>query len=154
MDQNAYNYNPLANVVFGNDSLGCLYAADCITGPGNPYWLNDECYAWVISVDDYCCNNEWDDICQLTYDYCDSTWTGPIPTRKSLENDLTVYPNPVDKEISISKKVDIEVINTLGNVIISKNNTNVLDVTKLIPGAYMLRITYDNKIINKTIIKN
>ena len=50
-------------------------------GPGIPYWLNDECYAWVIDVDEYCCENEWDNICQLTYDYCDGTWVGPIEER-------------------------------------------------------------------------
>jgi len=55
MDPNAYNYESIANV---NDSISCLYDANCFTGPGIPYWLNDECYAWVISVDDYCCENE------------------------------------------------------------------------------------------------
>ena len=78
MDPSAYNYNELANV---NDSLSCLFNAGCITGPGNPYWLNDPCYAWVISVDDYCCENEWDTICQLTYNHCEGTWTEPIPKR-------------------------------------------------------------------------
>ena len=78
MDPNAYNYESIANT---NDSLSCLYSANCITGPGYPYWLNDPCYAWVISVDDYCCENEWDSICQLTYDYCDSTYIGPLPRR-------------------------------------------------------------------------
>ena len=48
MDQSAHNYDPLANL---NDSLSCLYDANCITGAGNPYWLNDPCYAWVIEVD-------------------------------------------------------------------------------------------------------
>jgi len=78
MDPNAYSYEPAANV---NDSLSCLYSAGCITGPGNPYWLNDPCYAWVISVDPYCCENAWDTICQLTYDYCVGSWAGPILTR-------------------------------------------------------------------------
>ena len=78
MDQSAYNYNISANV---HDSLSCLFTAPCATGPGNPYWLNDPCYAWVISVDDYCCENEWDTICQATYDYCDGTWSGPLPKR-------------------------------------------------------------------------
>ena len=78
MDINAYNYNIDANV---NDSLACLYAANCITGPGIPYWLNDPCYAWVLEVDDYCCENEWDTICQATYDYCSGTWIGPAPQR-------------------------------------------------------------------------
>ena len=85
MDQSAYNYDLLANV---HDSTTCLYAASCATGPGNPYWLNDECYAWVISVDDYCCENEWDTICQATYDYCDGTWSGPLLTRTNTNNKL------------------------------------------------------------------
>ena len=82
MDPNAWNYNPLANINHGHDSLGCLYAATwCINGSGNPFFLNDECYAWVIDVDEYCCENEWDNICQLTYDYCQGTWAGPVPKR-------------------------------------------------------------------------
>ena len=85
MDPNAYNYESIANV---NDSISCLYSANCITGAGSPYWLNDECYAWVISVDDYCCENEWDTICQATYDYCDGTWSGPLLTRQMAIKEL------------------------------------------------------------------
>ena len=82
MDPNAWNYDPLANLNYGHDSLGCLYAAEwCINGSGNPFFLNDECYAWVISVDDYCCENAWDTICQATYDYCSGTWSGPLLSR-------------------------------------------------------------------------
>ena len=78
MDQSAYNYDYLANV---NDSASCLYSAGCITGPGEPYWLNDPCYEWVITIDEYCCENEWDTICQATYAYCEGTWIGPLPKR-------------------------------------------------------------------------
>ena len=85
MDVSAYNYNVDANV---SDSLSCLYAANCITGPGNPYWLNDPCYAWVLEVDEYCCENEWDTICQATYDYCDGTWSGPLLSRTQTEKKL------------------------------------------------------------------
>ena len=84
MDQSAYNYEPTANV---SDPLSCLYDAGCITGPGYPYWLNDDCYAWVIDVDNFCCENNWDDICQLTYDYCEGTWSGPLP-RRVVEREL------------------------------------------------------------------
>ena len=149
MDQSAYNYNVLANV---HDSVSCLFAASCVTGPGNPYWLNDPCYAWVLEVDDYCCENEWDTICQLTYDYCDSTYVGPIPARMA-SNDIMVYPNPTSDKININKNVDINVFNYIGDMIISKQNTNVLDVSKLNSGMYMLQITYNNKTINKRIIK-
>ena len=85
MDPGAYNYNPVANL---NDSVSCLYNANCITGAGYPYWLNDPCYAWVIEIDDYCCENEWDTICQATYDYCNGTWSGPLLTRTAVEKKL------------------------------------------------------------------
>jgi hypothetical protein len=151
MDQAAYNYEPIANT---SDSALCLYNANCIGSPGNPYWLNDPCYAWVIEVDDYCCENEWDNVCQLTYNYCDSTYIGDIPARISLEENLIIYPNPTSGYININKNVDINVFNIIGDMIISKQNTNVLDVIKLTPGMYNLQITYNNKTINKKIIKN
>ena len=84
MDQTAYNFNSNANV---DDPLSCNYSAGCITGDSIPYWLNDPCYAWVIDIDNYCCDNEWDNICQATYDYCEGTWIGPIPFR-TLEREL------------------------------------------------------------------
>jgi len=80
MDPAAFNYSGLVNY---SDSTSCLYSAYCISGDGIPYWLNDPCYAWVIDVDDYCCENEWDEVCQLTYNYCDGTYTGNIPARKT-----------------------------------------------------------------------
>jgi hypothetical protein len=79
MDPSADNYDPLANVNNGH----CHYDAGCITGPGDPYWLNDPCYAWVIEVDEYCCENEWDTICQLTYNHCEDGW--PLPPARVLE---------------------------------------------------------------------
>jgi len=150
MDPGAHNYDSIANT---SDSLSCLYSANCITGAGNPYWLNDPCYAWVISVDDYCCQNEWDTICQLTYDYCDSTYIGPIPARENLDNYLVVYPNPTSDKININKNVDINVYNYIGSMIISKKNINILNVSKLSPGIYMLQINYKNKTITKQLIK-
>ena len=149
MDQNAWNYNQEANV---SDSASCLYNAGCVTGPGNPYWLNDPCYAWVISVDDYCCENEWDTICQSTYDYCTNSWTGPVLSR-NVEDNLVIYPNPANDEININKKVDVRLFNMLGDMIIRKDNINVLDVSYLIPGIYNIQIIYNNKVINRKIIK-
>ena len=149
MDQSAYNYDISANV---HDSISCLFAASCVTGPGNPYWLNDPCYAWVISVDDYCCENEWDNVCQSTYDYCEGTWVGPLLSRE-LDNNIIVYPNPTSDKININKNVDINIFNSIGDMIISETDINVLDVTILTPGMYTLQIMYNNKIINKRIIK-
>lgn len=85
MDQSAYNYDLLANV---HDSVNCLYDAGCVSGAGNPYWLNDLCYAWVLEVDDYCCENTWDTICQSTYNYCDGSWSGPLLSRMQTTKEL------------------------------------------------------------------
>ena len=97
MDQEAYNYNSNANT---NDSLSCRYSAGCVTGDSIPYWLNDPCYAWVIDIDEYCCENEWDTICQATYDYCEGTWAGPLPMRgvqKQLIAVTDILGRPVKK---------------------------------------------------------
>ena len=96
MDQDAHNYDPLANV---NIAESCLYDAECIGEAGNPYWLNDECYSWVISVDDYCCENEWDTICQLTYDYCSGTWSGPLLKRNEVEKKLIMITDLLGRPI-------------------------------------------------------
>jgi hypothetical protein len=44
----------------------------------------------VLEVDDYCCENEWDTICQATYDYCDGTWSGPLLTRQAEKKLVSV----------------------------------------------------------------
>ena len=95
MDPNAYNYNHEANV----SDNGCNYDAGCITGPGSPYWLNNPCYAWVISVDDYCCENEWDTICQATYNYCQDGWTGSLLTREQQQRKLIVITDLLGRPI-------------------------------------------------------
>jgi hypothetical protein len=148
MDQTAYNFNANANV---DDPLSCNYSAGCITGDSIPYWLNDPCYAWVIDVDNYCCENEWDTVCQATYNYCEGTWSGPLPTR--IQNKIVIYPNPATQLINISTMVDVEVYSSMGEVLISEKQTSVLDVSKISPGAYVLRIKHDNNYIYKQIIK-
>ena len=100
MDQSAYNYDPFANL---NDSISCLYDAGCITGAGNPYWLNDPCYAWVLEVDEYCCENEWDTICQATYDYCSGTWSGPLLNRLQAEQKLIAVTDLLGRPTNIIK---------------------------------------------------
>ena len=152
MDQSAYNYDITANV---NDSASCLYDANCITGAGNPYWLNDPCYAWVILVDDYCCENEWDNICQLTYNYCNDSWTGPLPPARLTTDEIIIYPNPTKDIINIvGKDFSIKVYNTVGKLIIEEYNPNIIDLSKEATGIYTLQILYKNKLIIKKVIKN
>tara|TARA_R100000951_G_scaffold12825_4_gene10269 strand:- start:2359 stop:4500 length:2142 start_codon:yes stop_codon:yes gene_type:complete len=154
-DPNAYNYNPLANVI-AHDSLGCLYAADwCINGSGNPFFLNDECYAWVIQVDEYCCTNEWDNICELTYNHCVDGWSGNLPPARILENKIIIYPNPTKDIVNIvGKEFSIQVYNMTGKLITKKDNPTTIDLSNQASGIYTIQILKNNNIIIKKIIKN
>ena len=131
----------------------CHYDAGCVTGAGNPYWLNDPCYAWVISVDDYCCENAWDDICQATYDYCFGSWSGPHPPSRSGIDDVILYPNPTNGVLYFSKTLDVKVYNILGKIIINENEVDEIDLSKYEPGIYSISVEYNNKIINHKIVK-
>ena len=64
-----------------------------------------------------------------------------------------VYPNPTSQLININEKVDAEVYNNVGKVLLSEKQTSVLDVSKMSPGAYILRIKHQGKYIYKQIIK-
>ncbi len=145
MDPLAYNYNELANEPADN----CLYDAGCVTGPGEPYWLNDMCYAWVIQADPFCCDEAWDATCQDTYNYCSSTGIESI----LAGDDLAVYPNPVGNVLNINQKVDIDVIDSNGRIILSKTNTNAIDASLWPPGMYVVRIVWNGRVVVKRVIK-
>jgi hypothetical protein len=146
-DQSAWNYDPLANV---NDSASCLYDAGCITGPGNPYWLNDPCYAWVIDVDNYCCNTSWDNSCQTLYNYCEQGWPTAI---EDVNKYLTIYPNPTEGMVNFSIFVDIELYSILGKKVLEERNTKRLDLSMYENGVYNIVIKLDGKRFNYRIIK-
>ena len=150
MDPSAFNYSGLANV---NDTVSCLYSANCISGPGIPYWLNDPCYAWTISIDDYCCENEWDTICQLTYNHCYDGWTGELPPARIIKKDIIIYPNPTSGIIIFSNKVNVKVYNTQGKEIINKKGITQIDLSKYSNGIYTINVIFMNEIFNQKIIK-
>ena len=148
-DPNAYNYNPLVNLP---DNSTCLYDAGCYGGPGEPYWLNDPCYAWVIDVDSYCCNTIWDETCQAMYNYCEDGW--PVNLDELSGSDIVVYPNPTANTFTIETRldVDVELYNMLGELI-KVNNIKRIDISDYPDGMYNLIITYDKIRITKKIIK-
>ncbi len=149
-DVAAYNYNPLANVT---DSTACLYDAGCYGGPGIPYWLNDGCYAWVIDVDDYCCNVDWDVSCQSMYDYCAQGWPTAVEDISALG--IVVFPNPTKNIITIETRLEIkvEVYDIMGKLLIKEENTKRLDLSNLANGLYNLSIIYNDKRYSKQVIK-
>jgi len=145
-DPTAINYNPLVNVP---DST-CEYSAGCAVG--DIYTLPNSCFAWVIDVDEYCCDVEWDATCVTLYEYCQDGWSGPTDVLE-FRNEILTYPNPTSDYIYITKKVNLRVINMLGDMVMQKNNISILDVSKLNPGVYSILIEYNNIKINKRIIK-
>tara|TARA_R100000458_G_C8202491_1_gene192565 strand:- start:217 stop:891 length:675 start_codon:yes stop_codon:yes gene_type:complete len=149
MDPNAYNYNSLANI---NDSLSCLYDAGCVTGAGTPYWLNDPCYAWVIDVDDYCCENEWDTICQLTYNHCLDGWTDENISFKRGD-EINIYPNPTNGKIYFTNFVNVSVFDMTGKLIIKNEEVTNIDLSSYNKGIYNIIINYKEKSTNHRIIK-
>ena len=150
-DPNAYNYNPNANV---SDTTACLYDAGCIDGPGNPYWLNDPCYAWVIDVDEYCCTNSWDPDCQSLYDYC-ATTSGTLDLEDFAFDNIVVFPNPTTGKLTI--RTNLDVTHTLydftGRVLVKDSNKDTIDITTLPNGVYFLSIRYGEIVFNKRIVK-
>ena len=150
MDPDAFNYNELANTA---DEETCLYDAGCIGGPGEPYWLNDGCYAWIIDVDPYCCEVEWDGACIELYDYCEAGWPTGVYNIHDVYN---VYPNPVTDVLNIQTSLNIvtEVYNVFGQLIVFGTREKRIDLSNLPKGFYEVVINYNGRIVNKKIIKS
>ena len=154
-DPASYNYDPNANV---SDPEACLYDAGCITGPGEPYWLNDQCYAWVIDVDNYCCDNDWDPVCQEMYNYCENGWPEGFDINGMFNrsfNSIVVYPNPTDDILNISTTLDVtySLTDVTGRTIINNSSKKTVDMSGLESGVYFLTINFDGQVFNKRIIK-
>ena len=76
------------------------------------------------------------------------------------QKELKIYPNPIKDYLAVDASfqnqiVSIEIINTLGQVILKENNvTNKIDTDKLQAGVYVAKIILkDGKVINRKIIK-
>ncbi len=155
MDVAAYNYNE-----FANTAGECLYDAGCVGGAGNPFWLNDTCYAWVILVDPYCCNNEWDEKCQELYWSC--SWDSPLDTRDLLRgHEIVMYPNPMGDVINIltNGSVRVEVYDITGKLVIKVKEKqtikglNQLNVSLLPSGIYNFSVTYNGNTSTTKVLK-
>jgi len=155
-DPNAFNYDPNANV---SDSTACFYDAGCITGPGNPYWLNDQCYAWVIDVDNYCCDNDWDPICQEMYNYCEDGWPDGLDiwSYTRAYNMIAVYPNPTKDLLNIAvgdlQDVKYTLYDFTGKLLVQGQGGGILDLSTYSSGVYFLNIDYNGNTYNRKIVK-
>ena len=148
-DINAFNYDEEANTP---DNESCLYDAECVGEPGDPYWANDECYMWVIDVDPYCCESEWDATCVNLYTYCQDGTATYIPY---FESEVKVFPNPVARTLTVrsSNPVTIEVYNSLGALVVPQTTDSQIDMSAMPVGMYQVVIRHDGRFIVKNISK-
>ena len=146
MDLDAYNFEPLANVP---DNDNCLYDAGCVTGPGNPYWLNDQCYAWVISVDPYCCESDWDGVCVELYEYCGQTVSS---VDLMVESMLHIFPNPTSGVVNIQAPVGtiIKIFDAVGREVMTTSNNRVELPAS---GVYTIVANYKGRIKTERIVR-
>ena len=146
MDLDAYNFDPDANVA---DNDNCVYDAGCVTGPGNPYWLNDECYAWVIEVDPYCCESAWDAVCIDQYQYCSDQVSSVDIAAQSL---IHFFPNPTSREVRIQSPVGtiVTVFDASGRKLAHGSVTTV-DLPS--PGVYVIMANYKGRVKRETIVR-
>lgn len=149
-DQNAWNYNINAT----DDSGDCLYDAGCIGEPGEPYWLNDGCYAWVIDVSPSCCNSEWSGGCQELYDFCSEN-NPTVGIDDYGDNEIIVFPNPTTDVLNIVSNLRINALlyNSTGQCVINQSNINQIDMSHLESGIYNLILIYNDLQFTKKIVK-
>jgi len=149
-DVAAANYDSFANVA---DLEACNYDAGCYQGEGLPYWLNDECFAWVIDVDSYCCNTDWDASCISMYNYCQEGWPAGINDVSSLG--IVIYPNPTRDVITIETHLDIQiqVYDMMGKLVIDEYRVSRLDLSKLSNGIYNMIILHEGVRYSKKVVK-
>jgi hypothetical protein len=110
-DPTALNYNAEANV----PDSSCYYSAGC--NVGDVYTLPNECFSWVIEVDPYCCDDNWDNACYDLYNYCQDGWTGPTSISTFDRLGITPYPNPSSGTINFSSSVEVEIYSIEGKLI-------------------------------------
>jgi len=107
-DPSAINYDPFVNV----PDSSCEYSAGCFVG--DVYTLPNACFEWVIQVDPYCCDDNWDNTCYELYSYCEEGWTGPVDISMYKRSKLIPYPNPTRDYINFNETVDVLVIDNYG----------------------------------------
>ena len=144
-DPSAINYNAEANV----PDSSCYYSAGC--NVGDVYTLPNECFSWVIEVDPYCCDDNWDNACYDLYNYCQDGWTGPTSISTFDRLGITPYPNPSNGIINFNTNVDIEVYSIEGRLIEKSKSIKSIELNK---GFYLVKIYKDKvSVTTKVIIR-
>ncbi len=94
-----------------------------------------------------------------TVNGCDSTITLNLTVNSSLYDvaelaEITFYPNPTSGKVTFSKEIEkIEVIDNIGKVVMRFFDTKQINIETLPSGVYYLRLTIEDKITTRKVIK-
>jgi hypothetical protein len=65
------------------------------------------------------------------------------------ELNINVYPNPADNQLNIvglnNLNYSIEIYNAIGQLQLTENNSNTIDVAALVKGIYFIKIQFGNQ---------
>jgi len=142
-DPTALNYNAEANV----PDSSCYYSAGC--NVGDVYTLPNECFSWVIEVDPYCCDDNWDNACYDLYNYCQDGWTGPTSISTFDRLGVTPYPNPSSGTINFSSSVEVKIYSIEGKLIEKSKSIKSIELNK---GFYLFKIYKDKVSVTTKVI--
>jgi hypothetical protein len=87
------------------------------------------------------------------------TFPTAVATLSSLENEITIFPNPIYNELNISfknnhKPSSYQIINSLGEIIYQENSIpSKINVSKLSVGIYYLQLVVDGNKVMKKFVK-
>lgn len=96
-----------------------------------------------------CTNMFW-----LVIDDLRISGTGTVGIDNVNEVNVSLYPNPVADKLYISEDVlEVSVVDVNGRVVISDKNTNVVDMSALGTGVYMIRAITENGMTTKKVVK-
>ena len=142
-DPTAVNYSAEANV----PDSSCYYSADCYVG--DIYYIPNACFEWVIEVDPYCCDDQWDYACDDLYAYCQDGWTGPTSVESFSRLGVLPYPNPSTGLVSFNAEVDVQVYSIEGKLAYEAKSAVQLELDR---GFYLVKISKDNLSITTKLI--
>lgn len=112
-DSEETGYEPIDNIIFANQSTDLSYGRN---PDGGSVWK-----FYTVSTPGF------------------SNTSGAATGETFIENLLHVYPNPVFGDIVyLAEKMNIRLYNATGKLIMTKENTELIEINHLLPGLYLL----------------
>ena len=136
--------------IIGTNNIFPLVANECYTlqilnGMGENYTITDGMNNIVAQgvVDD------------LDFKVNFSTGSDPWTSINDIDSKIRIYPNPVNEKLFIEGDYDyIEIFDLKGKKILLVENKDIVDVSALLSGVYMLNVYLENSMLVKKITIN